>query len=85
MPILQYRFGDGALRARALVDAGVTGRLFTASASTWWRRGPDYYAEAPWRGTWQGERGGSGLIPPNHIHDLLTGVGGPPHRPPFAV
>ena len=35
MPVLQYRFGDGALRARALVDAGLTGRLYTASASTW--------------------------------------------------
>ena len=76
MPILQYRFGDGALRARALVDAGVSGRLFTASASTWWRRGPDYYAEAPWRGTWKGERGGSVLSHSIHIHDLLTWIGG---------
>ena len=77
MPILQYRFGDGALRARALVDAGLTGRLFTASASTWWRRGRGYYTEAPWRGTWQGERGGSVLTHSIHIHDLLTWIGGP--------
>lgn len=77
MPILQYRFGDGALRARALVDAGLTGRLYTASASTWWRRGPEYYAEAPWRGTWQGERGGTVLTHAIHIHDLLTWIGGP--------
>ncbi len=77
MPILQYRFGDGALRARALVDAGMTGRLFTASASTWWRRGRGYYAEAPWRGTWAGERGGSVLTQSIHIHDLLTWIGGP--------
>lgn len=77
MPILQYRFGDGALRARALVDAGLTGRLYTASASTWWRRGRGYYAEAPWRGTWQGERGGSVLTHSIHIHDLLTWIGGP--------
>lgn len=77
MPILQYRFGDGALRARALVDAGLTGRLYTASASTWWRRGRGYYTEAPWRGTWQGERGGSVLTHSIHIHDLLTWIGGP--------
>ncbi len=32
MPIFQYRFGEGAARARALIDAGITGRLFTASA-----------------------------------------------------
>jgi predicted dehydrogenase len=77
MPILQYRFGDGALQARALVEAGLTGRLFTASASTWWRRGRGYYAEAPWRGTWAGERGGSVLTHSIHIHDLLTWIGGP--------
>jgi len=77
MPVLQYRFGDGALRARALVDAGMTGRLYTASASTWWRRGRGYYTEAPWRGTWQGERGGSVLTHSIHIHDLLTWIGGP--------
>ena len=77
MPILQYRFGAGALRARALVDAGLTGRLFTASASTWWRRGRGYYTEAPWRGTWAGERGGSVLTHSIHIHDLLTWIGGP--------
>ncbi|MGB8857765.1 MAG: Gfo/Idh/MocA family oxidoreductase [Ilumatobacteraceae bacterium] len=77
MPILQYRFGEGALHARALVDAGLTGRLYTASASTWWRRGRGYYAEAPWRGTWKGERGGSVLTHSIHIHDLLTWIGGP--------
>ena len=38
MPVLQYRFGDGALRARALVEAGLTGKLYTSSASTWWPR-----------------------------------------------
>jgi predicted dehydrogenase len=72
MPIFQYRFGEGAARARALIDAGLTGRLFTASASTWWRRGRGYYAEAPWRGTWAGERGGCVLSHAIHNHDLLT-------------
>ena len=77
MPIFQYRFGDGAARARALVEAGITGRLHTASSSTWWRREGDYYAEAPWRGTWAGERGGSVLSHSIHNHDLLCWVGGP--------
>ena len=77
MPIFQYRFGDGAARARALIDAGITGRLFTASASTWWRRGKGYYAEAPWRGTWGGERGGCVLSHAIHNHDLLTWMAGP--------
>lgn len=77
MPILQYRFGDGAQRARALVESGLTGKLFTASASTWWRRGLDYYNGADWRGTWGGERGGTIVTHAIHIHDLLTWIGGP--------
>lgn len=77
MPIFQYRFGDGAARARALIDAGLTGRLFTASASTWWRRGRGYYTAAPWRGTWNGERGGCVLSHSIHNHDLLAWIGGP--------
>ena len=77
MPIFQYRFGEGAARARALIDAGITGRLFTASASTWWRRGRGYYADAAWRGTWAGERGGCVLSHAIHNHDLLTWMAGP--------
>jgi predicted dehydrogenase len=77
MPIFQYRFGGGAARARALIDAGITGRLFTASSSTWWRRGKGYYADAPWRGTWAGERGGCVLSHSIHNHDLLTWMAGP--------
>jgi len=77
MPIFQYRFGEGAARARALIDAGITGRLFTASASTWWRRGRAYYADAAWRGTWAGERGGCVLSHAIHNHDLLAWMAGP--------
>jgi predicted dehydrogenase len=77
MPIQQYRFGDGAARARALVEAGITGRLFTASASTWWRRDRDHYDESPWRGTWASALGGTVVNHAIHIHDLLTWIGGP--------
>ena len=77
MPILQYRFGQGAENARALVEAGITGRLFTASASTWWRRERDYYTEAPWRGSWDGALGGTVVNHAVHIHDLLTFIAGP--------
>lgn len=77
MPIQQYRFGDGAARARALVDAGVTGRLYTASASTWWRRDRDHYDESPWRGTWDSALGGTVVNHAIHIHDLLSWIGGP--------
>lgn len=77
MPIQQYRFGSGATRARALVEAGVTGQLYTASSSTWWRRDQDHYDEAPWRGTWDGALGGTLVNHAIHMHDLLTWIGGP--------
>ncbi|MGB3409822.1 MAG: Gfo/Idh/MocA family oxidoreductase [Microthrixaceae bacterium] len=77
MPIQQYRFGSGATRARALVEAGVTGRLYTASSSTWWRRDKEHYDEAPWRGTWEGALGGTLVNHAIHLHDLLTWIGGP--------
>jgi predicted dehydrogenase len=77
MPIQQYRFGAGAARARALVEAGVTGRLYTASSSTWWRRDRDHYDESPWRGTWARALGGTVVNHAIHLHDLLTWIGGP--------
>lgn len=77
MPIQQYRFGDGAARARALVEAGVTGQLYTASADTWWRRDRDHYDDSPWRGTWSSALGGTVVNHAIHIHDLLTWIGGP--------
>lgn len=77
MPIQQYRFGPGAARARALVEAGVTGRLYTASSSTWWRRDRDHYDESPWRGTWDQALGGTVANHAIHLHDLLTWIGGP--------
>jgi predicted dehydrogenase len=76
MPIFQYRFGPGAHQARALVEAGLTGPLYLATAETTWRRGAGYYAEAPWRGTWAGERGGCVLSHAIHNHDLLQWIGG---------
>lgn len=77
LPIQQYRFGEGAARARALVEAGITGRLFTASSSTWWRRDRPHYDEAPWRGTWDGALGGTLVNHAIHLHDLLAWIGGP--------
>ena len=77
MPILNSRFGDGAARARALVTSGAAGRLFAASAETWWRRDRSYYDEAPWRGTWAGALGGTVVNHAIHVHDLLTWIGGP--------
>lgn len=74
-PVFQYRWGGGAQRLRRLIDAGVAGRLLVATSETHWRRGDKYYS-VPWRGTWEGERGGAVLSHSIHLHDLLTWLGG---------
>ena len=85
MPIFQYRYGDGLRKLRALVDAGLAGRLHTATVEVAWKRGADYYA-APgpsgrereaWRGTKDGELGGVLLTHAVHAIDMLTWIAGP--------
>jgi predicted dehydrogenase len=76
-PIFQYRWGAGAQKLRRLLDAGTPGRLLTATSETMWKRGDAYYA-VPWRGTWEGERGGAILSHAIHLHDLLMWLGGAP-------
>jgi len=79
MPVFQYRFGNGLQQVKALVDAGVAGRLYTATVEVAWRRRADYYA-APWRGRWATELGGVLLSQAVHALDMLTYIGGLPTR-----
>ena len=76
-PIFQYRWGGGSQKLRRLLDAGIPGKLLVATSETMWTRGEKYYA-VPWRGTWEGERGGAVLSHAIHLHDLLTWLGGAP-------
>ena len=57
--------------------AQLTGRLFTATAATWWRRDADYYSEAEWRASWRGALGGTVVNHAVHLHDLCTWIAGP--------
>lgn len=75
-PVFQYRFGHATRQLRALMEAGLAGRAFTASLETHWNRDSAYYAN-PWRGTWAGESGGAVLGHAIHAHDLLCHVLGP--------
>ena len=70
-PVFQYRYGLGATRLQALIDAGLAGKPFVASLETQWRRDADYY-DVPWRGTWDGEMGGCVLGHAIHNHDYLN-------------
>jgi len=70
MPIFQYRFGHGLQKLRYLVDLGLTGKAFLATAETAWHRGSDYYS-VPWRRNWATARGGCVLGHAIHAHDVL--------------
>jgi len=76
MPVFQYRFGDGAEQAKAIIDAGIAGKPYVGTVETLWRRGPGYY-DVPWRGKWKTELGGVLMTHAIHQHDLFTYLMGP--------
>jgi len=79
MPIFQKRFGRGLQKLRFLVDHGLAGRAYVATAETAWRRRAEYYA-VPWRGKWSTELGGTLLGHAIHAHDMLSYILGPISR-----
>jgi predicted dehydrogenase len=79
MPIFQYRYGDGAQQAKRIIDAGLAGKPYVATAETYWRRTADYY-DNPWRGRWATELGGVLMTHAIHLHDMLTYLMGPIER-----
>ena len=76
LPVFQYRYGKGVDQLKALIDAGLAGRPFIASAETHWDRDDAYYA-VPWRGTFDGEAGGALLGHAIHAHDIICHILGP--------
>ncbi len=75
-PVFQYRYGLAMAQLDALISAGLAGAAYNASVETHWDRDAAYYS-VPWRGTWQGERGGAVLSHAIHNHDLVCRILGP--------
>jgi predicted dehydrogenase len=71
--VFQHRFGSGALRLRALMDAGVLGRPLVAVCHTTWFRAQPYF-DVPWRGQWRTEGGGPTMGHGIHQMDLLLAL-----------
>ncbi|GIG91304.1 Gfo/Idh/MocA family protein [Plantactinospora endophytica] len=71
--VFQHRFGTGALRLRALVDAGVLGRPLVGICHTTWFR-PQSYFDVEWRGRWDTEGGGPTMGHGIHQMDLLCAI-----------
>ncbi|TQL02925.1 Gfo/Idh/MocA family protein [Cellulomonas sp. SLBN-39] len=69
--VFQQRTGTAAAHVKHLLDSGALGRPLLAQCQTLWLRGDDYYA-VDWRGTWDGEGGGTTLGHGIHQMDLLA-------------
>lgn len=48
----QNRFNPPIQRLRQAVEGGRFGRIISGNARILWNRGPSYYSQAPWRGTY---------------------------------
>lgn len=75
--IFQGRFGTGAQKVKAALDAGRFGRIVLASAYVKWHRTVEYYKTA-WKGTWQLDGGGALMNQAIHGVDLLQWFAGLP-------
>jgi predicted dehydrogenase len=75
-PIFQGRFGDGARRVKAAVEAGRLGRLVLASNYVKWHRTAQYYT--PPRGLYANDGGGAVINQAIHGLDLLLWFAGMP-------
>lgn len=49
----QNRFNPPIQKLRNAVEQGRFGRIIAGNARILWNRGPEYYSQAPWRGTYE--------------------------------
>lgn len=66
----QNRFNKSIQKIREAVEDGSFGKMMYGTAHIRWNRGKDYYAQAPWRGTWA-QDGGALMNQCIHNIDLL--------------
>lgn len=66
----QNRFNKSIQKIRTAVDEQRFGRMLHGAAHIRWNRGREYYAQAPWRGTWA-QDGGALMNQCIHNIDLL--------------
>jgi predicted dehydrogenase len=66
----QNRFNKSIRKIRSAVEESRFGRMLHGAAHVRWNRGPDYYEQAPWRGTWA-QDGGALMNQCIHNIDLL--------------
>ena len=63
----QNRFNKAIQKIRGAIEDNKFGRLFHGCAHIRWNRGPQYYEQATWRGTWEQD---GGALMNQCIHDI---------------
>ncbi len=69
--IFMYRFMDTARRLKEAIALGRLGQLYLADCVAKFYRDQAYYDSADWRGSWEGEGGGSLMSQAIHTIDLM--------------
>src|SRR5258708_18626978 len=77
---LQHRTRGEIRTARKLLQSGRLGDIQRVEMVVIWTRTASYYAQAGWRGTWQGEGGGVLMNQSPHTLDLVCHLVGQPSR-----
>ena len=63
----QNRFNKAVAKSMELVRSGMLGDIYCVSANVLWNRGPEYYAQSSWRGTWEQD---GGVLMNQGIHNI---------------
>lgn len=79
----QNRFNKAIGKIRSAYDDNRFGRMLYGTVNVRWNRGEDYYAQAPWRGTWA-QDGGALMNQCIHSIDLLRWMMGGQVKDVFA-
>lgn len=74
--VKQNRLNPPVQLLRRAIDKGRFGRIYLANATVRWTRPQEYYAQAPWRGTWEFD-GGAIMNQASHYVDLMQWLVGP--------
>ena len=77
---LQQRTRGEIRTAKKLIESGRLGEIQRVEMVAIWTRTAAYYAQAGWRGTWQGEGGGVLMNQSPHNLDLVCHLVGQPSR-----
>lgn len=72
----QNRYNSTFQKLWEIVRSGKYGKVTAIKGLVAWNRTPEYYAEKPWRGTWEQAGGGTIINQAIHTLDLMQLVGG---------